>query len=60
MELELICECNNIECAAPLPIDEAKFRAARAMDPNSAIVLPGHEDFKDTILHNNGDYLVVV
>lgn len=41
--LELICECERVECHAGLVIDLAAYAEARS-SPFRFFVLPGHED----------------
>jgi hypothetical protein len=57
--LELICECERIDCQAGLLIDLAAYADGRST-PLRFFVLPGHEDQKvEKVVLRKPSYLVV-
>ena len=57
--LELICECERVECHAGLMIDLAAYKDGRS-SPLRFFVLPGHEDPEvEKVVSRTPSYLVV-
>jgi len=58
-QLEIVCECANIGCAAPIPISATGYQEARR-DPRAFIVKPDHHDPGiETVLARHSGYLLV-
>ena len=58
-DIELVCECGNLDCVERIHLDVRAYEELRA-DPALFAVRPGHEipDTED-IVSTGGDYLVV-
>jgi hypothetical protein len=58
-ELQIVCECDRLDCMTHLTVSVAVYERVRS-DPASFLVSPGHEDAGvENVVDSGGDYLVV-
>jgi hypothetical protein len=57
--LQIVCECDRIDCATPLHVEVDVYEHVRR-DAASFLVAAGHEDASvEEVVDSGGDYLVV-
>lgn len=57
--LDIVCECDHIECAEPLSVDLEIYEKVRS-EPTLFLLLPGHQDSSVEDVVDAGDnYLIV-
>ena len=57
--LEIVCECDRIDCATTIRVSPAVDEGVRR-DPRCFFVCPGHEDAKvEDVVDSGGNYVIV-
>ena len=58
-QIEIVCECSDTTCSAPLSVSVSEYEDART-DPRTFIVRVGHEDVEvERRVARHGDHVLV-